>query len=85
MADCHALAPSGPCCALSNALAWSIVARGFIPPAAAMVVMLVVVGRWRLRGAILCGAMFAACLRSKNCRAHDLGLGKKSHPKNPKV
>ena len=58
MADCHALAPSGPCCALSNALAWSIVARGFIPPAAAMVVMLVAVGCWRLGGAILWGGLW---------------------------
>ena len=58
VADCHVLAPSGPRRALLDALAQGIGARGQFPPAAAMVVILVVIGRWRLGGAILWGIYF---------------------------
>ena len=58
VADCHVLAPSGARRALSDALARGIGARGQFPPAAAMVVILVVIGRWRLGGAILWGIYF---------------------------
>jgi len=58
VADCHVLATRDPHRALSDASARGIDDRGPLPPAAAMVVILVVVGRWRLGGAILCSAMF---------------------------
>ena len=59
VADCHVLAPSGPHQgALSGALARGIGARGPFLPAAAMVVILIVVGRWRLGGAILWSVIF---------------------------
>ncbi len=58
MANCHVFAPSGPRRALLDALAGGIGARGAFLPMVAMVVMLVVVGRWRLGGAILWGAIF---------------------------
>ena len=90
--QCQVIAPSGPRHALSDASARGIGAKGPFLPAAAMVVIVDVVGSWRPRGTILWSAVFFwgklwenACLRNKNCKAHNPGLGKKLHPKTTKV
>ena len=77
MADCQVVAP----------IARGIGTRGPFPPVAAMVVMVVVVGHWRLRGTILWGAILSeACPKktlvseTKIANAHNPGLGKRSHP-----
>jgi hypothetical protein len=54
VADCQGITRSGPHHTLSDALACGTGARGPFLPAAAMVVMVVVVGCWRLIGTILC-------------------------------
>jgi hypothetical protein len=56
--QCQVIAPSGPRHALSDASARGIGAKGPFLPAAAMVVMVVVVGCWRPRGMILWSAVF---------------------------
>jgi hypothetical protein len=64
MADCQVVAPigKGNHCILSNILAWDIGAKKPFPSAAAMVVMVVVVGHWRLGGPILWGVIVSeAC------------------------
>ena len=63
--QCQVIASSGPRRTLSDASARGIGAKGSFPPAAAMVVMVVVVGRWRPRGKILWGEVFSEASSGK--------------------